>query len=168
MRPKGMKLSPRHLTWLYSVFSVLYLSGLLWIFLHYFFHYRSEMGEPHPFEPLSLKIHGAAAMLALIMLGTLIPIHMKRGWAAKMNRGNGMILIGANLLLILTGYALYYAGKENLRLWSCWVHSILGILFPVFLVWHIIEGRKSRLKALKRNHPPKKIRAHSNTGTDPK
>ena len=149
MRPRGIKLSRRHLTWLYGTFLALYFSGLLWIFLHYFFHYRMEMGESHPLEPLSLKIHGATAMMALIVLGTLIPIHMKRGWKAQMNRANGVFIVVVNLLLIATGYGLYYAGRENLRSLSHWSHIVLGILFPAFLVWHIIEGKKSRMKAMK-------------------
>ncbi len=135
-----MKLSRRHLSWSYTAFASLYLSGILCIFFHGF-----------------LKIHGAAAMFTLIILGTLIPIHMKKGWKAKRNRRNGVFLISVNLLLILTGYSLYYAGGERLRSVSYWMHIVIGVLFPAILVRHIIEGRKTREKHSRHPHKSKRI-----------
>ena len=153
-----MKLSRRHLSWSYAAFGILYISGILWIFFHYGVHYRNETGESvHPLEPLSLKIHGAAAMFTLIMLGTLIPIHMKKGWKAKRNRQNGVFIIAINLFLILTGYSLYYAGDERLRSVSYGAHIIIGVLFPAILAGHIIEGRKTRGKISKQAHPSRRI-----------
>jgi len=158
LRPNGMKLSRRHLSWSYTAFAMLYLSGILWIFLHYGVRYQNEIGKSvHPLEPWSLKIHGAAAMFTLIILGTLIPIHMKKGWKAKRNRQNGVFLISINLLLMLTGYSLYYAGGERLRSVSYWAHIIIGVLFPAILAGHIIGGRKTREKHSKYPHKSKRM-----------
>lgn len=144
---RGMKLSKRHRIWFYGSFSLLFLSGLLWILIHYFVPYRSDWGETtHPIESWILKIHGAVAMIALIVLGTLIPLHIKKGWLGKVNLQTGVTLIGVNLILILTGYALYYTGMERIRNFSSWTHSVLGILLPAVIFWHVQEGRKLRKK----------------------
>lgn len=153
MRPNGMKLSPRHRIWFYASFIFVFFSGLAWMVLHYAGPQQDQMEAGiHPLEPWALKVHGAAAMLVLIILGTLIPLHMKRGWAAGINRRNGIILISVNLVLIVTGYLLYYAGEETFRLTSHWVHIIIGMLLPGFIIWHVREGRLER-KKLRHRHP---------------
>ena len=146
MRPKGMQLSRRHRVWFYGSYSLLYLSGLAWIFFHYFISGPQGENKIHPLEPWSLKIHGAASFLTLIVLGSLIPNHMKRGWKSKINLQNGLLLIAVNLILIVTGYALYYAGGEGLRFFVHWIHILFGILIPAFIFWHISQGRKYRFK----------------------
>lgn len=151
-----MKLSRRHRTWFYVSFVLVFFSGLAWIILHYAVSKADQSASGiHPLEPWALKIHGAAAMLVLIILGTLIPLHIKRGWAAGINRRNGIILISVNLVLIVTGYLLYYAGGETFRLTSRWVHIIIGVLLPAVIIWHVREGRRER-KKLRHRHVTKK------------
>ena len=141
MSTKGIKLSSGHLLWFYSAFLTLFLSGMVWIVVHYYIRCGGEDCIPS-LEPDILKIHGAAAMLALILFGTLFPIHIRRGWVAKINRGNGTFLIGVTVILIVTGYGLYYGGSEGVRFLSHWIHIALGSLFPLFVLWHIVSGRK--------------------------
>ena len=142
-----MKLSRRHRKCFYSAFSILFFSGLLWFVLHYGFSYVKETCFPvRPLEVWSLKIHGAAAMFALVILGTLIPQHIKKGWKDGLNRRNGVIVIAANLLLIVSGYGLYYAGGEWARSFSTWIHVSIGFLLPGLIFWHVQEGRRSRKK----------------------
>ena len=153
MRARGMKLDLEHLTWFYSIFSILFLSGLIWIGRHYLRPCNPEVEIcSSSVEPALLKIHGAAAMAYLILFGSLIPIHIRRGWSAKINRGNGAFLIVINLTLIVSGYGLYYGGSEGLRFLSHWVHVIIGVLLPVFLVWHIKVGRKGVKRRLHSTH----------------
>lgn len=83
-------------------------------------------------------------MLALVVVGTLIPLHIKRGWRARLNRPNGILLIGFVLSLTLSGYALYYSGSDMLRNNASTIHTALGFLFPAVLLWHIVSGRRSR------------------------
>ena len=96
------------------------------------------------FQPLSwvMKVHGAAAMVALMTLGSLIPTHISRGWANKKNRWGGIVMIGTCAVLVVTGYGLYYFGGEIVRSTTSWIHSIVGCLFPLILVGHIWAGRK--------------------------
>ena len=144
MRPNGIKLSRRHQMTLYGSFGVLYVTGVAW----YVFHddrvaalFGSD-GWRFSIQPILLQIHGAAAMLALVALGSLVPQHIKWAWKGRMNRSTGGLMISTQALLVLTGYALYYAGGEDLRARASQLHFAIGACFPVLLAWHILEGRR--------------------------
>ena len=143
MRPNGMKLSRRHRAWFYGTFVVLFLSGVVWMVAHY--GARDE-ADTHPMETLALRAHAASAMVALILLGTLIPLHIKRGWTARRNRGHGLMLIAVNGALVVSGYGLYYAGGEGLRAVARWGHIALGLALPACVAWHVAAGRASRFR----------------------
>jgi len=144
MRAKNLKLSPAIRSWLHGTFGLLFVTGLGWWLLQRYVRVETEFGlQAHPLAPGLMKLHGAGAMLALLVLGALLPLHVQRGWQSLRNRGTG---IGMLLLcggLILTGYALYYVGGEKLRTWSATIHLVLGLGFPLFLIWHIARGRRS-------------------------
>ena len=96
---------------LYTVTLALFATGAAWAWLYHFAKVEGEVGlEIHPAEPWMLKAHGAAAMGILVLLGTLLPIHVQRGWQSRRNRKNGGGLLTAFGILTLTGYGLYCAG----------------------------------------------------------
>lgn len=128
---------------IYAVTALTTVSGLAWLWLHYFVTTPGRPSRaPHPLEPLSLKIHGAAAMLMLLCLGTLLLPHMLGAWRLGRNRYPGGLLAMVNLLLILTGYALYYVSTEENHAFISAVHWITGLLLPVVMVLHIVTGRR--------------------------
>lgn len=150
MRPDGLRLSTRHRAWFHGTFAVLFLSGAGWWVLHRWFQAETEFGpQPQPGQRWLILLHGAAAMLALVIVGTLVPLHLKRGWRLRLNRANGVMLVSFVVLLIFSGYGLYYAGGENLRAGASFAHTALGLAFPAALLWHIVRGRRAR-----RLHPP--------------
>ena len=128
---------------------------MAWWWLHDFITVESDFGpRSSPLESWSLKLHGLAAMLSLVVVGTLIPLHIRRGWHARRNHWNGALLITVLILLTLTGYGLYYSGIEALRAASSWTHRILGVLLPVIIVLHIWAGRRAvRLARLEKTPP---------------
>jgi hypothetical protein len=145
MRPSGAALSRLHRKTLYAVFAVLFLSGVAWYFLHNGLAWGLDNDGPrNPFEAFLLKLHGAAAMAALLVLGSLVPQHLKWAWQNRENRRTGALMLSAQALLVLTGYALYYSGDEDVRVFASDLHLIIGVGFPLVLVWHIIEGRRRR------------------------
>ena len=83
-------------------------------------------------------------MGALVILGTLIPLHLRRGWVAGRNRFSGVAFTCICGLLVVTGYALYYVGSETLRNWASYLHIAVGLGAPLALTWHIWRGRKTR------------------------
>jgi hypothetical protein len=63
-----MRLSMRHRQWIYWISALLFGSGALWLICHYFVRIEGEFGPaPHPLESWALRVHGAAAMLALVV-----------------------------------------------------------------------------------------------------
>jgi len=89
-----------------------------------------------------MKIHGAAAMVFLVVFGALVPLHMRRAWKAKRNLTTGIFIVMACLVLIISGYGLYYWGEPDSRINISLIHLGFGILFPVFLLAHALIGRR--------------------------
>ena len=135
-----MRLHGRFKPLFYTVFWILFLSGALWLIVDFFDPNKTHSGLATGL----MKSHGAAAMASLIVLGWLIPTHIQLGWHHKKNRVTGAIIVGIISMLVASGYGLYYFGDESLRDICIWVHCLLGLLFPIALVWHIWKGRKKR------------------------
>jgi hypothetical protein len=129
---------------IYASGIALLLSGALWLVLRYFLRPAGEFGETvHPLEPWAMKLHGAAAMAALVFGGSLIHVHIRRALKARRNLVTGWAMIGTLLFLVLTGYGLYYiAGEEDRWVWSA-LHWIVGLAVAVLFVLHIVLGRRS-------------------------
>jgi len=89
-----------------------------------------------------LMIHGGAAMVMLMLLGALVPLHMQRGWRTRRNRLTGATMLTCNAVLILTSFGLYYAGSELLRPWMSNIHIGFGLCVPLLFVAHVALGRR--------------------------
>jgi hypothetical protein len=131
----------------YAVLIMLAGSGMVWLLAHYLLRSQGEFGETvHPLEPWSMKLHGAAAMAALFFIGSMINSHIRRAQRAGRNLVAGWVLIAALAALTVTGYGLWYiAGEDSRGIWSM-AHWLVGLAFPVLLVWHIAHGRSLRRK----------------------
>lgn len=96
----------------YGAFGMLWGSGVYWL-------YQSVSWV--------MAVHGAAAMVALVSIGWVIPTHVFPGWKAKKNRVGGILIATTCLVLGVTGYGLYYFGGETSRDATSWVHRVLEI-----------------------------------------
>lgn len=139
----AIRLGVRHERWVHAVAGALAATGVLWLVLHYFFATDSDFGPArHPLEPWALRLHGAAAMAFLVVVGTLLPVHVKRAWQMRRNVASGIALAAATALLVVTAYGLYYVGVESIRPWIGTAHWALGLaLVPIVLV-HAGAGRR--------------------------
>lgn len=126
---------------LYGLTAVLLASGLAWWLVH---ERADPEALPSPIEPWMMRLHGAAAMLAIFALGTLLFDHMLQAWRRGRNRLSGGLLAGAWLLLGLSGYGLYYLGGEGPRRATEWLHWGFGAALPLALCMHLVVGRRSR------------------------
>lgn len=126
--------------------SILWLTGVAWLLLHNFGQIHGEFGpEANPAEPWLLRLHGAALIVATAGAGGLLLVHVWRGWGYKNQRVLGSTLSASAVLLILTGYLLYYVGDEVVRPWISIAHWVVGLgIAPIFLLHY---GRRTRARA---------------------
>ena len=140
----NLRLERWHRRAIYLSSALLLLSGAAWLLLHYFLRVAGEFGElPNPLEPWSMKLHGAAAMLMLFFLGSLLNAHIRRAIKSDRNLLTGWGMIVVMSLLVATGYALYYFAADSDRaIWSA-AHWIIGLAGSVLFLLHILIGRRS-------------------------
>ena len=158
-RPDLIRLKRFYRYSLYAVLALLFLSGGAWAYWNYL------AASPGDFEASSkawaMKIHGAAAMAILVLIGMLLTAHVRFAWRAGRNRANGSLFLTAFAVLAVTGYGLYYAGGERLRAWTSWIHLAVGLVLPTLLLIHIFLGKRTRpeVRAQRSHHFPGKTGA---------
>lgn len=139
-------LTPRHRRIIFAAGLALVATGVAWLLCRYFLRADGDMADlPHAWEPFWMKVHGGAAMLSLIVVGSLLPWHAWRAWQVGRNRGTGLIMASTVLLLALSGWALYYVGSEDWRPVIGAAHWIVGLLGVPALVWHVVAARRRRM-----------------------
>ena len=142
-RRPDVRLSRRHERLVLAVAATVSLSGLGWVLVHYFVARQDDFGVVHDAsEPWLLRLHGAAAMAALVLLGSLTRDHALNAWRQGRHRLSGGTLTLACVVLIATGYALYYVASEALRPWISALHWAIGISAMLAFVAHRAGGRR--------------------------
>jgi hypothetical protein len=142
-------LSQLHRRLSYWVLGALFASGVLDWVLHGWCHREGPFGpQPHPLEPWMLRLHGAAAMLGLVALGSVLPSHVFRFWTLARNRAAGGSFLALLLVLVASGYGLYYLGGERWRELCRDTHLYIGLVSaPAFglHLWRGFAARHSRV-----------------------
>ncbi len=140
-RPDPVQLKRIYRFLLYAVLALLFFSGAAWAGWNYL---AASSDVIMTSKAWAMKIHGAAAMAILVLIGTLLTGHVKSAWRARRNRGNGALFLSVFGILTITGYGLYYAGGEKLRAWTSWIHLAVGLALPVLLLLHVLLGKRTR------------------------
>lgn len=113
----------------WTAIPVVALTGLAWFVLH-----DLVEREPGETERLLLMLHGISAYATLIVMGSLLPLHVRSGWHRRRKRWTGGTTLATLVLLAVTGLVLYYGGEQT-RETARWIHIGIGIacvaLFPV-------------------------------------
>ena len=83
----------RRLRWsLYAAFALLFATGAAWLLADQL--KDSADGEFWQATIANvLMVHGGVAMLTLLLLGALFPIHIARAWRGRLNRVSGSIMV---------------------------------------------------------------------------
>jgi hypothetical protein len=127
----------------YAVFAALLITGIAWLAADQW--KDSATGETWQAIAASmLMLHGGTAMVALVLLGALIPLHLQRSWRAGKNRVTGTIMATFNTALIVTAFGLYYAGSDTLRMTMSGIHIAAGLGLPALILAHVVLGRRAR------------------------
>lgn len=129
---------------IYAVGALLWLSGALWLMAHFLLPLHNEFGTlPNPAEPYLMRLHGVLAVGGVFLLGWIMAEHVPAGWARALNRPSGLWLSGFALVLVASGYALYYS-TGGLHEGAAAVHEVLGIAALIAALAHWLKIRGSR------------------------
>jgi hypothetical protein len=126
---------------IYAAFAVLFLTGAVWLVADW----QKDISPDEIWQQTAatmLMVHGGAAMVTLLLLGALIPLHLLRSWRAAKNRVSGSMMVTFNAVLIVTAFGLYYLGSEALRPWISWIHIAAGVSVALWFPVHVIWGRR--------------------------
>lgn len=131
---------------LYSTLGLLFLSGSLWLVLHWFFQVQTEFGSsPHPLQPGILIAHGLLGILAVFVIGWASGAHVASQWKRGVNRTSGIAWIVVLGILTVTGFGTYYLTSEPIMHADALVHEVVGLaaVLPALLHW-LPNGRAAK------------------------
>lgn len=135
------RLDPPFRFTVYVAFAVLFASGAAWLVADR----MKESSEGEIWQESAaylLMLHGGTAMLILMLLGALVPVHIERAWRARKNRATGIVMVAFNAVLIVTALGLYYLASEALRPCASDIHIAFGLSLPLLFLAHVQIGRR--------------------------
>ena len=138
-----LRLDPRFRWALFAVFVILFVTGTAWLVADW----QKTVGGEDFWQASAawlMMLHGGGAMVMLLLLGALMPLHAQRAWRGRKNRVSGVFMLSLNTVLVATAFGLYYLGSDNVRPWMSDVHIAAGFCLPIFLLMHIALGRRPR------------------------
>ncbi len=139
MNPRNT-LSPWQRRGIHACVLILLFTGLMWLSVQQLawpaMAQSSMEGLPSPWLPWLMRVHGAAMMAVLFMVGRLSATHVMRGWRLHLRRRSGLTMLTLSALLALSGYALYYLVPEDWRPGWGWAHAAIGTLWALTLWVH--------------------------------
>jgi len=127
-----------------AVCALLWLSGALWLPLHFLLPAHNEFGPlPNAWEAPLMRLHGLIAVAAVFLFGWVGAGHVLARWSAAANRASGLWLMGCAIVLVLSGYALYYT-TGAFHQGAAGVHEWLGLVAIVAALAHWLRIRAAR------------------------
>jgi hypothetical protein len=142
MATNPLRLESRLRGTLYAVASALLVTGIAWLLVDRLKPiYLMETWQRT--AAYLLMLHGGAAMLMLLLLGALIPVHVAVAWRRGKNRITGSMMLASNAVLIATAFALYYSGSETWRHQASVFHIGFGLGLPVLWAVHVWRGKRT-------------------------
>jgi len=134
-----------HKILLLGVMALLFITGVWWAII------AQELALPFGLlgsadgqrnferETTLITLHGIGAMVYLLALGALFPVHIRKGWSNNRKRGSGGLMLVVNFVLVVTATFLYYGSPDGSRPLAAVVHLWVGLALPVALLIHIRE-----------------------------
>jgi hypothetical protein len=112
--------------------------------VHYLLGRRDAANFGGNSEPQWLKWHGAFAVLAIWTGGMLWGLHIVKAWKQHRHRLSGGSLASALLLLIGSGYGLYYVANEAARSTISLIHQAVGVAILMAYLIHRLAKKTFR------------------------
>ena len=132
---------------IYVVCTLLWVSGCVWLVVHFFVPMATDFGPaPNPWEPVLLHLHGWTAMCGVFLLGWITAGHISDRWRRSRNRVTGFSLAGFAVVLTLSGYALYYT-TDRFHDVAATAHEVLGVAAVIIALLHWTRSSSNRGEA---------------------
>jgi hypothetical protein len=136
----GIHLSRWTKIWINCIGLGVWFTGVGWMAAHYVFQPRTVASFSGNSEPQWLKWHGAFAVLAIWTGGLLWGLHIVKAWKQHRHRLSGGTLAGALLLLIASGYGLYYVAADAPRSAISLIHQAVGVsILAAYLIHRLAK-----------------------------
>jgi hypothetical protein len=132
-----VRLRPTRRNTVYAVGAGLWLTGVIWLILHYFMQRQTEFGtQPHPMEFWSRATHALFGFAAIWTLGLLWGAHVVGAWKVQRHRISGAVVFAILAWLIGTGFLLYYLSSDELISTVSLLHWTVGLVLPIPFLLH--------------------------------
>ena len=132
-----MRMPRRRRFAVYLIVGALWLTGCLWLYLDEFRAQHDQFGAtPHPLESPMLLLHGILAILSMYLFGWISARHILRWWSGGLRRLSGGTLTAALVVLVVSGFALFFLVDDQLQHSAALIHDVLGLAVTVFAIQH--------------------------------
>lgn len=118
---------------------------LYWTFDKYMLRHTDIGLSENPLQVWWLRAHAAAATAAVWLFGYMSAIHMQRNWRVGARRNSGALFVATLLLLMLSGYLIYYVEAERSLALLTQLHWVVGLCAPLAFLLH--RGMRRRQAA---------------------
>jgi len=133
---------------IYLIIGGLWLTGILWLVLDQFFAEVGPFGPtPNRLEPAVLLIHGVVAILGMYVLGWVSIRHVVRWWQGGLRRVSGASLSTCLVLLVVTGFALFFLSDDGSQHAAALSHDVFGLIVTVFGVQHWFFAKRRDMRS---------------------
>lgn len=154
----------------YASTALLSATGFLWLLLYFFYPVGEgqflEASQPQKdttlamasmwsvwsvwsvtlaatFKAWLIRLHAAAALWFCMVVGSLLPLHILSALSRRQNRVSGLSNVAAFSMLLVSGYALWYAPEGGFRLSAQCLHWGVGAALPLCIWLHVRGGHNS-------------------------
>ncbi len=155
------KIAKKYRYLFYGFLSISVFSGSGFWLLRNFAMVEGDFGpESHFLQYPFLQLHGFAAFMMLMALGSIFSSHIPKTWSLGKAKNSGITLLSFIVFSLLSAYSLYYLVSEDWHVLLGNSHAIVGLLLPTLLIFHITMARKSRHKKKKYDRHKTRNQAH--------
>lgn len=88
--------------------------------------------------------HVFGGFLLVALIGAVWTVHARAGWLRQERHRSGVGLLAIIVGLTATAPLLLYVSHEASLTWIGTTHTVLGVLFPIILLRHILLRRRKR------------------------
>lgn len=88
--------------------------------------------------------HVLSGFFLIALVGAVWLVHARAGWLRQERHVSGSGLLLAIMMLTVTAPLLLYVSHETSLTWIATVHAVIGGLFPIILLRHVLQRKRQR------------------------